>query len=310
VVQARPSADGNQLQASGRAPAGSRLRLVADGDLGQATDVQADAQGRWQATLDVARLRAGVAHQLVAWQPGGGDGGGGADAGQVSAPRAFRLQRAWVPLADQADPLDDDRGPGGPTGSYVYPTDASWAGHGQMDLQRAQVWRSGTALKIRLTLAQLVREWGAPNGFDHLTLTLFFSQPGRTDGTTVMPQQQTSLPNQPGSQEGLRWQHRLRVGGWANAFYSATGADATSEGTPQTPAAEVETDRARRTVTLTLPAGSLGAAEALAGLRIHITTWDQDGGYRPLGPQAGGHTVGGADPAGPKVMDAMTVVLP
>lgn len=300
VVQARPSTDGNRLLASGRAPAGSRLRLVADGDLAQATEVQADAQGRWQATLDVAPLRAGVDHRLVAWQPGRG----GDDAGQVSAPRRFRLQRAWTPIADQADPVDDDRGPDGQAGGYVYPTDASWAGHGQMDLQRAQVWRSGSALKIRLTLAQLVREWGAPNGFDHLTLTLFFSQPGRPDGATGLPQQQASLP------DGLRWQHRLRVGGWANALYRAEGADAASEGTPLTPAAEVEADRARRTVTLTLPAGSLGPAEALAGLRIHITTWDQDGGYRPLGPQPGGHTVGGADPAGPKVMDAMTVVLP
>ena len=31
---------------------------------------------------------------------------------------------------------------------------------------------------------------------------------------------------------------------------------------------------------------------------------------RLAGPQPGGHTVGGADPTGPKVMDAMTVVLP
>jgi carbohydrate-binding DOMON domain-containing protein len=176
-----------------------------------------------------------------------------------------------------------------------------------MDLRRAEVWRSGAALKIRLTLAQLVREWGAPNGFDHLALTLFFSQPGRSDGASVLPQQQASLP---GSEQGLRWQHRLRVGGWANALYGAAGADAANEGTPLSPAAEVEADRRRRTVTLTLPAGSLGPAEALAGLRIHVTTWDHDGGYRPLGPQPGGHTVGGADPAGPKVMDAMTITLP
>ncbi len=302
VTQARPSRDGNQLQASGRAPAGSRLRLVADGDLAGATTVQADAQGRWQATLDTARLRAGVTHQLVAWQAGDGDAGG-----LASAPRPFRLQRAWTLLADQADPVDDDRGPEGAAGTYVYPTDASWRGHGQMDLRRAQVWRSGAALKIRLTLAQLVREWGAPNGFDHLALTLFFSQPGRPEGATVMPQQQASLPAGP---DGQRWQHRLRVGGWSNAFYSAAGADAANEGTPLSPAAEVEADRARRTITLTLPAGSLGPAEALAGLRIHVTTWDHDGGYRALGPQPGGHTVGGADPAGPKVMDAMTITLP
>ena len=303
ITQARPAADGNTLQAEGRGPAGARLRLVADGDLATAADLQADAQGRWQATLDVARLRAGVDHQLVLWQPPA-PADAAASGGSVSTPRAFRLQRQWILLADQADPAGDDRGPGGTAGSYTYPTDASWAGGGHMDLRRARVWRSGTALKITLTTGQLARVWGAPNGFDHAVFTLFFSRPGAADGATVMPLQQASLP------DGLRWQHRLRVGGWGNAFFGAAGADAGNEGTPVTPTAEVGVDRARRTVTFTLPAGSLGPAEALAGLRMHITTWDYDGGYRPLGAQAGGHTVGGADPAGPKLMDAMTVALP
>jgi len=153
-------------------------------------------------------------------------------------------------------------------------------------------------------MAELAHIWNAPNGFDHVVFTLFFSQPGRSDGLAAMPQQQASLP------DGLRWQHRLRAGGWANALYRADGASADAEGTAVTPGATLDVDRARRSITVTLPAGSLGPAEALAGLRLHITTWDYDGGYRALGPQPGGHTVGGADPAGAKVMDAMTVVLP
>ena len=66
--------------------------------------------------------------------------------------------------------------------------------------------------------------------------------------------------------------------------------------------------RARRRITFTLPAGAVGAD--LKGLRIHITTWDYDGGYRALAPQAGGHTLGGGTADGPKVMDAMTIQLP
>ncbi len=295
VVAARPLAGGNQLQASGRAPAGSTLRLVVDGDLARASTVWADAQGRWQASLDVAQLRAGVAHSLVAWQ---------ADTGQASAPRPFRLQRRWTLLADQADAANDDHGPGGPAGRYTYPSDASWAGQHQMDLRRARVWRSGTALKVELTTSRLTRIWGAPNGFDHVTFTLAFSQAGRSDGVAALPLQQASLP------EGARWQHRLRASGWSNALFGASGADAGHEGTPLSPAAEISVDRARNTVSFILPAGSLGPAEALAGLRIHINTWDYDGGYRPLGPQPGAHTVGGADPAGPKIMDAMVVRLP
>ena len=298
VTQARPAQGGNRLQARGRAPAGSWLQLVLDGDLARATTVQADARGQWQATLDVSHLRAAEAHALVAWQP---------DAALASAPQPFRLQRAWTLVADQADPADDDHGPGSAAGAsqrYTYPTDPSWAGDALMDLRRARVWRAGSALKIELTMAALSQVWRPANGFDHVVFTLFFSQPGRPDGLAVMPQQQASLPG------GLRWQHRLRAGGWAQALYRADGAGAETEGSVQTPGATLAVDPARRTVTFTLPAGSLGPAEALAGLRLHITTWDFDGGYRALGAQAGGHSVGGADPAGPKVMDAMTVVLP
>jgi len=231
----------------------------------------------------------------VAWLP---------DAALASPVQHFRLQRAWTLVADQADPADDDRGPDGAAGRYAYPIDPSWAGDALMDLRRARVWRAGAALKIEVTMAALSQVWRPANGFDHVVFTLYFSQPGRGDGLAVMPQQQASLPG------GLRWQHRLRAGGWAHALYGADGASADAEGTVRTPGAAMAVDPARRTVTFTLPAGSLGPSEALTGLRLHITTWDFDGGYRALGPQAGGHTVGGADPAGPKVMDAMTVVLP
>ena len=69
-------------------------------------------------------------------------------------------------------------------------------------------------------------------------------------------------------------------------------------------------DTARPTVTLTLPAGALGPQRALSGLRIHIGTWDHDGGYRPLGPSAGGNTRGGGEADGPKVMDDLLLTLP
>ena len=294
VGLARPtlSADGQHLLARGHAPAGANLQLVVDGEVQHAVQALADAQGRWQATLDVGRLPDGrVPHRLVGWLP--------AQPEAAAATQTFTVQRQWNLVADQADPDGDDHGP---DGRYTYPTDASWGKHRQMDLRHARVWRSGSALKIELTMAGMTRTWGPPNGFDHVNLTLFFSQPGRTDGVAEMPLQQASLP------EGGRWQRRLRVGGWSNTLYTAEGASATAEGTPVTPGAQLAVDAARRRITLTLPAGAVGAD--LSGLRIHITTWDYDGGYRSLAPQAGGHTLGGGPPDGPKVMDAMTITLP
>ena len=295
VTQARPDAQGGLLQASGRAPAGSALQLVLNGDLARATAVQADDRGRWQAAIAIDHLgemRGGATHQLLAWQAG---------TGQASAARPFHLRRRWTLLADVADPAGDDRGP---DGNYVYPSDSTWGERRQMDLRRAQVWRAGGSLKIELTMASLTQSWNPPNGFDHVLFTLHFSQRGRSDGITELPLQNASLP------DGLRWQHRLRVGGWSNALFSAEGASASSEGQPLTLGAAVEVDVPRRLVRLILPAAALGADADLSGLQVHINTWDYDGGYRALAPQPGGHTLGGGPPDGPKLMDQLLLQLP
>jgi len=48
---------------------------------------------------------------------------------------------------------------------------------------------------------------------------------------------------------------------------------------------------------------------ALAGARIYASTWDFDGGFRPLAPQAGGGSFGGGDGArDPLVMDETAVI--
>ena len=60
---------------------------------------------------------------------------------------------------------------------------------------------------------------------------------------------------------------------------------------------------------LTLPAGALRPATA-PGLRIYITTWDHDGGYRGLAPDASGYTLGGGPPNRAKVMDDLLITLP
>lgn len=120
----------------------------------------------------------------------------------------------------------------------------------------------------------------------------------------VLPLQQARLPG------GARWQHRLRLTGWSNALFTAAGANADAEGAPLTPGATVVVHPARHSLRLTLPAGALGGPGSLAGLRIHVTTWDYDGGYRALGPQPGGHTLGGGEPGGAKVMDQMLITLP
>jgi glycosidase len=288
---------GNRLQARGRAPAGAELQLLIDGDLARATPVRADALGRWQAEVDIGHLGdpsggSRPPHQLLAWSPA---------QQRASAAWPLTVQRSWTLLADVADPALDDHGP---DGRYVYPTDASWGDRHQMDLRRARVWRSGSALRIELTMAQVTQLWSPQNGFDHVAFTLHFSQRGRPDGIAELPLLNARLPG------GGVWQHRLRAHGWSNAWFSAEGASAHVEGTPLTPGAMIEVDRARQRVRFTLPAGALGKGAELAGLQLHISTWDYDGGYRALAAQPGGHTLGGGAPDAPKLMDQLLLTLP
>ena len=293
VLDPVPERVPGELQVSGRAPGLARLSLVLDGDIAAAQEVAVAADGRWQASVDTASLvDPALEHALVAWS---------ADAGQASAPARFRVERQWQVLARVADPAGDDRGP---DGRYVYPREASWQGRHTLDLLGAEVAASGGSLRIDLQLRDLVADWNPPNGFDHLLVTAFLELPGRDGGASAMPMQNDALP------DGMRWHYRLRAGGWSNALFSSEGAGASHEGTPAPVAARLDVDRGQGRLRLSLPAEAIGRPASLSGARLYLTTWDYDGGYRALAPQAGGHTIGGGRADGPKVMDAMLIELP
>jgi hypothetical protein len=140
-------------------------------------------------------------------------------------------------------------------------------------------------------------------GFDHAALTLFLQLPGSSDGSREMPQQQAQLPAQ------MRWNLRLRAHGWSNALFSAAGASSASEGTPVTPGATLTTDLSAHLIRFMLPASALGNREDLRGLKLYLNSWDYDGGYRALNPQAGPHSFGGGRADQPLVMDESQVIV-
>lgn len=278
---------------TGRTPTRGPLRIVVDGDLSRATDVRPDAQGRWEAVIDTsAMVDPDVVHEAVAWDPA---------SGALSATMRFSVQRAWRLAADVDDPAGDDHGP---DGRYRYPTDPSFAAQRTLDLRRVQARVAGGALQLDVTLAGLARSWNPANGFDHLALTVFVELPGLGEpAATVMPGQAAHVP------EGLRWHRRLRVHGWSNALFSAASASPTQEGTPVAPGARLSVDAATSTIRLLLPAAALGGLRSLSGARVWVTTWDWDGGYRSIAPEAGPHVFGGGDPnRSPRVMDDSAVI--
>lgn len=282
---------GERVAVSGTAAPGTRVQLVVDGDLDAATTALTDATGRWRAELDTDALAEEVEHGLVAWD---------AQRGQASPRQRFRITRDWQLVAEREDPAGDDTGP---AGRYVYPTDPGWAAR-QGDLRRVRVWRAGRALKVELTLGALTALWNPAHGFDHVALTLFVELPDTPGGAQVMPQQNATLP------AGMRWHRRLRAHGWSLAWSDPEGATATHEGRAQVPGPQLTVDRARHTLTLTFTARALGRPATLHGARLYVSTWDYDGGFRPLAPVADTHRFGGGDGTrDPLVLDDSGVIV-
>lgn len=280
------------LYVHGRATADTVVQVVVDGDMSRALSVRADGEDRWQARLrGDAWVDPAVEHRVVAW-----------DAGRqvASAPQGFHVRRQWRERAVVKDADGDDHGP---AGRYRYPDDPGWTRARPADLRGVRAFSSGGSLRVELTMPSMGSSWNAPNGFDHVAFTLYIGLPGQP-GATVMPLQNASLP------EGLHWNYRLRVGGWSNALTRAEGATAGNEGEAVTPGAQLQVDKPARRLTITVPANALGDPQDLAGATVHVTTWDYDGGYRPLTVAGGSSQFAGGDgQREPLWMDAATLQL-
>ncbi|WP_297800218.1 alpha-amylase family glycosyl hydrolase [Arenimonas sp. GDDSR-1] len=284
--------EGDALDLRGRNSNAEPFQLAVNGDLSQAVTVTPSADGRWQAQLPIDALaEAREAHQVLAWQD---------STASASEPQSFRVRRNWQTLLERTDPRDDDHGR---SGTLRYPDDISWGEHRQGDIESVRVQRAGSTLRIVLQLRGMTQFWNPPNGFDHVAVTAFLQMTGREGGSTLMPQQNGSLP------DGMRWHYRLRTHGWSNAWFGPEGATADNEGTVLSPGAQVVADAQARTLTFTIPAKALGNPASLSGIKLYLNTWDYDGGYRALSPQGGGMVFGGDRADGVKVLDETGVLV-
>lgn len=292
-----PLAGANQtgdFTLTGTAGSAQPFKLVVDGDVAHAITVTPAGNGTWSAVVDTGTMiDPATRHTVVAWDEA---------AGAVSASVPFQVVRSWTVLTAVNDPAGDDTGP---TGAYLYPTDSSWGANRQLDLRKVTVSGAGGAMKLDVQVNQITSVWNPQNGFDHVAFTIFVALPGRSGGTTVMPLQNGLLPG------GMAWHYRLRSHGWSNALFTAAGASATQEGTAAAPAPAISVDRTTNTVTFILTDSALGKPSSLAGAKVYVTTWDYDGGYRAINPQAQAYAFGGGDgQTSPLVMDDVLVAVP
>ena len=118
-----------------------------------------------------------------------------------------------------------------------------------------------------------------------------------------MPFQNARLP------QDMHWNYRLRAHGWSNALFTSAGASATSDGTPTAPAAGIEVDATSNTISFTLSSDALGDLQSLSGVKVYVSTWDYDGGFRPLAAMPESSTFGGGNGAtDPLIMDDSAVI--
>ena len=278
------------LTVQGQATPGEELKLVLDGNLGEAQSVQADATGRWQAKLSTAAfVDETITHRVTAYS---------VKSGQASPAGRFNVSPSWSLRNEMADPAGDDTGP--PDAAYVYPTDPSFAPP-TMDFRGARVSTAGGALKLELDMGAISQVWGPQNGFDHLSLTGFIQLPGPSaSGARAMPNQRGNLPGD------MTWHYRFRAHGWTNALFSHVGANATQEGTKAGPAPSISVDKDAKRITLIFPSSSFGDQVDLTGATLFLTTWDYDAAYRSLEAKPGSYIFGGAKSASdPKIMDSI-----
>jgi glycosidase len=280
-------------EVSGTLTGADELLLVIDGDLTKAQAVTAAPDGTWSATLLIESMvpDPSVVHTVVAYVE---------SAGAVFERHEFTVDLEFKPVTEVVDPDGDDHGP---TGAYAYPTDATYADP-TMDLHKVTVTAAGNTLRLSFEMNALSTVWNPANGFDHVSLSVYVDVPDKT-GVAALPFQNATAPG------GMQWDYLAIVGGWVNALYSADGASATSSGASASPAPTISVDPAARTIDLTFTPESFGDLQALSGVRIYVTTWDYDGGYRPLTPLPEQWKFSGGDGAvSPLIMDDALIDLP
>ena len=235
--------------------------------------------------------------RLTAWSPGPGR--------RWRCPRRRSFTRVATverDAAKSADPVGDDTGP---AQAYLYPSEASWGRNRQLDIRRVTVAGAGGAMKLSLRMNSITTSWRPRNGFDHVAFTVFIELPGRSGGATVMPFQ------------NARTARVACAGITACARTAGRMGCSPRRGCDRRPATARPQRRPRASKWMrrtTLSASSCraarwGASSRCPASKVYVSTWDYDGGYRPLRPLPGGTGFGGGDGArDPLVMDDTAVI--
>ncbi len=260
---------GDAISVSGTSTHAGTVKIVKNNDYSNAQEFTVTA-GAFQLDCGIASLSNGTNYVEAVLLAADG-------AVAYSSPVSFKIDRPFVERAAASDPVNDDTGPAGY--SYGMPTTTIQPYDGQMDITGVSIKTSGTDMRIEISTRSMTKGWNPTiNAFDHVMFTLFFAKPGSTEGCSVHPRQNYTLPG------GFAWDYMLKAEGWGSSFYSSQNASATVDGTSVSPSPTSEVDwsgiegtRAEPgKIVFVVKGASLGYPASLDGWKVYINTYDYD----------------------------------
>lgn len=271
---------------TGASSGATDLVLVLDESIDTAVPIAAAADGTWSVELPLRSFGESLEdHVLSIYDRASG----------VSVRQTFQTRIPFDGLTvNMADPQDDD---GGPTGTYIYPMDASFSR--PQDILGLTI-RSGNNLTLEFEMRELSTVWNPQNGYDHVSFNIYFDVPGR-DGQTILPLINGTAP------DGFAWDFTHFSFGWANRLHTSMNAAADNMGAVLNDAPQLLVKDGERKIAFTYNPTSFGLT-SWQGVKVYVTVWDFDGleaKYRPISPMGGQWSYGGAAEDAPRIMDSM-----
>jgi hypothetical protein len=157
------------------------------------------------------------------------------------------------------DPTGDDNGPG----TYGYPTPADVFHPGAFDLQKFEVYDSGTdTVTFRVQTADLSPTFGSPLGAQLVDVYVKNPAGGPTSTAASFPGRNYQIA------AGSAWNRLIEVQGFGQRFVDAAGATVGS--------VAIRASAATRYITFTVPKAALGGTPA-SGWTFSVVLTGQDG---------------------------------
>ena len=219
---------GGTVTVKGTSSVSGDVKVVLNGDYSLAEEVTAVAGTQFALEINVKSYSNGsISVQLVQDVDG---------VPCYSEVKTFTIERPFTLVQRVSDPADDDNGVGAAKGSLQHPTHAPFTG--TLDIQGVEVYRSGNDVLLGLKMGALSHGWNpTSNLFDHVVPYVFISDGDDATGCAVQPKSNYTLPSVFG-----KWDYMFQCNGWGQAYYSASGADASTLGKAVTPAPENSPD--------------------------------------------------------------------